>query len=293
MWYVGISAYFCTMEKNENKKLKAPHYRLQLINSRRNRLLFSFPMSAWTASLLVSVILLLTAVFVIFIMTRTPLRTFLPGYLDFEKRTELVETALRLDSLEQASNLRSIYLQNLTDILSGRVQADTIARFDSATVVRFDDSLRMSSPREQAFVSRMEEYEKYGLNTLIHSPSTPSLVLVHPLNIQKPELLTGEKGISYLRYPLHKACPVWAPLDGTVISVEYKIDGTAVIVMQHAGDLVSVLSNLCHPMAEQGRSYKAGAVIGQAGEDPERLWVDFSLWNKGKTIDPRELMMPE
>lgn len=281
------------MEKNENKKLKAPHYRLQLINSRRNRLLFSFPMSAWTASLLVSVILLLTAVFVIFVMTRTPLRTFLPGYLDVEKRTELVETALRLDSLERASNLRSIYLQNLTDILSGRVQADTIARFDSATVVRFDDSLRMSSPREQAFVSRMAEIEKYGLNTLIHSPSTPSLVLMHPLNIQDPELMTGEKGTSYLRYSLHKETPVWAPLDGTVISVEYKIDGTAVIVMQHAGDLVSVLSNLSHPMAEQGRSYKAGAVIGQAGGDPEQLWVDYSLWNKGKTIDPRELMMPE
>lgn len=280
------------------KKRKGRRYRLMFFNERKDRVVFSFSMPTSVAALLMVFVLALTAVLVVIIMTQTPLRSYLPGYLDVEKRTVIVETALRLDSLERESRLRSLYLQNLTDILSGRVQADSIMPYDSAVVVKFNDSLQAKSRREEAFVARFEESERYSLNALVAGTAAPGMLFMVPV---KGELVEAEPGrehddwfaefIPEAVLRVRQETPVLAPLDGTVISVDFDFGGGYTLILQHANDYVSVFSNLKLPLVSAGRVVRSGTVIGQAGaEEGAYGRMSLRIWHRGRAVNPRTVI---
>ena len=70
----------------------------------------------------------LTFLFVIaaVIITFTPLRNYLPGYMNSEVRAQVVENALRVDSLQQLVDRQNLYIMNIQDIFSGKVNVDTV-----------------------------------------------------------------------------------------------------------------------------------------------------------------------
>ena len=60
------------------------------------------------------------------IITFTPLRNYLPGYMNSEVRTQIVDNALRVDSLQQVLNKQNLYIMNIQDIFSGKVPIDSV-----------------------------------------------------------------------------------------------------------------------------------------------------------------------
>ena len=83
----------------------------------------------------VTVIFLIAATIIAF----TPLRNYLPGYMNSEVRELVVNNALRVDSLQQLLNRQNMYIMNIQDIFSGKVKADTVASIDSLTIVRSEE----------------------------------------------------------------------------------------------------------------------------------------------------------
>ena len=61
-----------------------------------------------------TVIFLIAAAIIAF----TPLRNYLPGYMNSEVRSQIVANALRADSLQAALERQSRYVMNIQDILS-------------------------------------------------------------------------------------------------------------------------------------------------------------------------------
>ena len=59
------------------------------------------------------------------IITFTPLRNYLPGYMNSEVRTQIVDNALRVDSLQQVLNKQNLYIMNLQWKSIHRQRADT------------------------------------------------------------------------------------------------------------------------------------------------------------------------
>jgi len=280
------------------KMKKGRRYRLMFFNERKDRVVFSFSMPTSVAALLMVFVLALTAVLVVIVMTQTPLRSYLPGYLDVEKRTVIVETALRLDSLERESRLRSVYLQNLTDILSGRVQADSIVPYDSAVVVMFNDSLQAKSRREEEFVAQFEASERYSLNALMAGTAAPGILFMVPVKGELVDLEEGEDRDDWFAefipeavFRVRQETPVLAPLDGTVISVDFDFRGGYTLVLQHANDYVCVFSNLKLPLVSVGKVVKSGTVIGQAGaEEGAYSRMRLRIWHRGRAVDPRTVI---
>jgi lipoprotein NlpD len=278
---------------NKNKR-----YRLLFLNEREDKVVFSVRLYTWVAALLLTLLITLTAVLVILIMTRTPLRSFLPGYLDVNKRTELAEATLRLDSLERESALRSVYLQNLTAILSGRVEVDSIVPFGSEESVRFNDSLQEASVREQAFTSSFEEQERFSLNALTATGQAAGLSFVAPVKgtvlAADPErsVQTGAGGgirpVHELRIVPARPYTVLAPADGVVVALHRDSDGRYSLLMQHTGDCLSELTHLAQVWVEPGQNVRTGAVVAQAeapvGEAAD--WVGIRIWQRGTSIDP-------
>ena len=69
----------------------------------------------------ISVLLsVLTVLFLVasVIIAFTPLRNYLPGYMNSEIRAQVVENALRVDSLQQLVDRQNLYIMNIQDIFS-------------------------------------------------------------------------------------------------------------------------------------------------------------------------------
>ena len=95
---------------------------------------------------------LLSVLFILFLIASlivafTPLRNYLPGYMNSEIRAQVVENALRVDSLQQLVNRQNLYIMNIQDIFQGKIKADTIHSIDSLTNLR-EDSLMERTQRE-------------------------------------------------------------------------------------------------------------------------------------------------
>ena len=124
----------------------------------------------------------LTFLFVIaaVIITFTPLRNYLPGYMNSEVRAQVVENALRVDSLQQLVDRQNLYIMNIQDIFSGKVRIDSVQSMDTLTAMR-KDTLMERTKREEEFRRKYEETEKYNLTSITSQPDVNGLIFYRPL----------------------------------------------------------------------------------------------------------------
>lgn len=298
----------CTMKEQKNHTEKpqeatprrGSRYKLMFLNERKGQVVFAFRMYTWVAAALLAFLIVLTALLVVLIMTRTPLRSFLPGYLDVEKKAVVVEATLRLDSLERESAMRDAYLYNLTAILSGRVQSDSIIPYNSGEVVRFTDSLMEASDRERAFTAAFEEQERYSLTAVTAAGTAPTISFIAPVKghiFPADTLLTGDDA-AQCTYDVHDirifpAQPhtILAPADGRVVAVHQQWDGSYSLVLQHLNDYVTELRHLSEVPVRIGQNVRAGSVVGQAGDAASGpQWIGLRIWHRGTSIDPQSII---
>ena len=110
------------------------------------------------------------------IIAFTPLRNYLPGYMNSEVRSQIVDNALRVDSLQELLNRQNLYIMNIQDIFSGKVPIDSVQTLDSLTAAR-EDTLMERTRREEEFRRQYEENEKYNLTTIVSQPDVNGLIL--------------------------------------------------------------------------------------------------------------------
>ena len=119
-------------------------------------------------SVLLAVLTILFAIAAV-IIALSPLRNYLPGYMNTDTRQQIVENALRLDSLRLMAERQNLYIMNIQDIFSGNVAVDSIANIDSLTSAR-EDSLMERTQREEEYRRQYEESEKYNLTAITSQP---------------------------------------------------------------------------------------------------------------------------
>lgn len=234
---------------------------------------------------------LTTASLLLVLVVLTPLRIYLPGYLDRNKRAEAMTYSLRIDSLVQENNLRAAYLANLMSILRDQPKGDTIRSYDS-TIVAFNEGLLAASKLETDFRSGYEAKERFGIEAMHESPANKQVAFITPVRgeVQRPS--EASQVNSGIRILLNRELPVLAPFAGTVISVSLIVGQGYQVVLQNATDYVAVFSHLSNAIVEQGNVLKPGSVVGHAGAeaDADQRWVELQIWQRGKAIDPEELL---
>ncbi len=228
----------------------------------------------------------------ILLIIATPLCVYLPGYLDVHKRALVMESAIRIDSLEQENNLRLAYLENVLSILNDRVKTDSLRSYDS-TVIRIKDTLLTASERELQFVENYEEKERFGLNVLEEQKAGPKpVVFLAPVRGKIAVQEREAKASDMMRVELPSATPVMMPHEGTVVSVTYVMGEGYIVTLQHDMEYISLFSHLTSVVVEVGQQLKSGRVLGYAGnvKEPQNSWVGIQLWYKGKKLDPNSVM---
>ena len=76
--------------------------------------------------------------------------------------------------------------------------------------------------------------------------------------------------------------------NGTVVQSLWTPETGYIVVLQHAGNLISVYKNLSQSLVTTGQTIRSGELIGYNAEvqDGEVRLFEFELWNNGKPVDP-------
>ena len=241
---------------------------------------------------------LLSAVTVIFLIASliiafTPLRNYLPGYMNTEVREQVVQNALRADSLQWVLERQRMYIMNIQDIISGNIKVDSVHSIDSLTAVRSEELMERTQAEED-FIKQYEETERYNLTTIDNASAATGLIFFRPTRgMISSEFDANKKhfGIDIAASPNES---VLSTLDGTVILATYTADTGYVIQVQHSQNLVSVYKHCGSLLKAVGDVVKAGeaiALVGQTGEKTTGPHLHFDLWNRGRALDPSKYIV--
>jgi murein DD-endopeptidase MepM/ murein hydrolase activator NlpD len=263
-------------------------YRLSFLNENTLEEVFSLHLSRLSSL----IILFLFAVFLMtltaFFIVKTPIRNYLPGYLDSDVREEMIKNALATDSLETELAVQIRYLENVRAILRGDVKVDEVPTIDSIRDARDIDLEK--SERTSDFVKNYEEDEKYNLNGL------------PPAGVEKPMFYKPVKGMVSSAFNLREkhygidvaSTPsesVLATMKGIVIFTGFDPNAGYIIQLQHPNGFVSVYKHNAKLLKSQGDAVNVGEVIalaGNTGNLSTGVHLHFELWFDGKPVDPAE-----
>lgn len=289
------------MTGNKNTKKKKSiwkeirfKYKLSFFNEGTLEEVWSFRISGLFAILT----LLLYALFLIsitsLIIIKTPIRNYLPGYLDVEVRKDIMQNALRADSLERMIAIQSLYLDNIVGILSGTTPLDSIREIDSLAQANVNYKIPRGK-NESEFVVGFEEEEKYNLTVLNPNPvPTDGVFFYKPVNgivSANYEVDSKHYGVDIVTVPQES---VLATLDGTVVYAGFDPQYGNVIQVQHRNGFLSIYKHNELLLKEVGNQVVAGeaiAIVGDTGSLSTGPHLHFELWFKGLPVNPEDYIV--
>jgi murein DD-endopeptidase MepM/ murein hydrolase activator NlpD len=267
-------------------------YKLLFLNENTLEEVFSLRVSQWSGFWLMLTFIALLVALTSIVIINTPIRNYLPGYMDSEIRREMIVNALRTDSLEQSLQMQAQYIENTTAILKGESLPAAMPPLDTVSVKV--GSLEKSEEME-AFVQNYEETERYNLNVLAPSASQSShLIFYRPVQgLLSSPFNSAEKhyGIDVAATPRSS---VLAVQKGTVVHAGFDANGGYVIQIQHTNGFLSIYKHNALLLKKQGDEVDAGeaiAIVGNTGTLSSGTHLHFELWNNGKPVNPEEYIV--
>ena len=270
-------------------------YKLSFINENTLEEVWSFRLSQLSVFISLGVFAFSLVAFTAFIIIMTPIRNYLPGYLDVEVRKEIVQNALRADSLERMIEIQNLYLKNVTGIISGTIELDSIREIDSLARVDADFEIPRS-PEEEEYVKNFEQEEKYNLTVLNTNPlPMDGLFFYKPVN----GVISSHYQADIHHFGVDIAAAskesVLATLDGTVMYAGYDPNQGNVIQLQHKNGFVSVYKHnellLKKELGEHVVAGEAIALVGNTGKLSTGPHLHFELWYNGKPVNPEDFIV--
>ena len=279
-------------EKLKNKLLK--RYRLVVMNNddfEEVRHLVTTKLQVFSVGL-VGTTLMFVLVFLLLIYT--PIRGILPAYTDTLMQQDIMENALRADSLERSIKLQEDYVTNIKNIIEGKVVTDF--PLPSDTLVNLSEIVFTKSKHDSILRKQIEEEEKFNLSMLDNQTggSFNSLHFFLPVK----GMITNKFNTNDKHYAVDLASapnePILAVLDGTVLVSDWTISTGHVIQVQHANNLVSMYKHCSALLKVVGDRVKAGeaiAIIGNSGELSTGPHLHFELWHNGNPLNPTDYIV--
>ncbi len=219
------------------------------------------------------------AIFAVLIVY-TPIRNVLPGYSE-SLRQQLIAQTSQVDSLSADLELQRQYLDVIKQVVSGEVMSDTIQSLDSMQIVMREQLLEAKNEATEEFVAQYEAKGKDNLQFFDIQQTTPVITFFRPAHgvVQS----NTDDGVLILTPPNENVTSV---LSGRVIVINYEIDNTYTIMVQHE-QFLSIYKHVGRVLKKKGDYVQAGESIGIMSEDKPLL---FELWQGGKQINPEEVI---
>lgn len=272
------------------KKLRFS-YKLTIFNEHTLEQVLMFRISRLTVILSMLIAVLIIGALTIYLITRTPLRRTLPGYVSPEMRSQIVDNALAVDSLTRIVNINKAYLDNLANIFSGNIPLDSIDINSEQTLQTYSiDSLLPASNATNSFLRKYAEEGKYTLD-VFNQNVADNLIFYPPVKGRVTQTYNPQRRIFGIRITPPRQSPVAAVLDGTVIATYFTAEEGYVIEVQHNNNYISIYRCNDRLLKSVGQKVSEGeniAISGNLIEGKIRPYVEFQLWHQGVPLNPSE-----
>lgn len=272
------------------KKLRFS-YKLTIFNEHTLEQVLMFRISRLTVILSVLIAVMFIGALTVYLVTRTPLRRTLPGYVTPEMRSQIVDNALAVDSLTRIVNINKAYLDNLANIISGNIPLDSIDINSEQTLQTYSiDSLLPASNATNSFLRKYAEEGKYTLD-VFNQNVADNLIFYPPVKGRVTQTFNPERHIFGIRITPPRQSPVAAVLDGTVIATYFSAEDGYVIEVQHNNNYISIYRCNDRLLKSIGQKVSEGeniAISGDLIEGKIRPYVEFQLWHQGVPLNPSE-----
>jgi hypothetical protein len=284
-------------QETKKKQGKLKHkYRFSIYNDESLKQLWHVRLSGMEALLLMISFTAMVIALVVVMIAFTPLREFIPGYPNSNTRREIIQNALRADSLELMMYKWELHLANINRIVSGEDPipiesslADSMShgKINIRNHSKEDSLLRLEVEREVQFrVSESEiphrQSEVQPLETM-HFFAPVKGAVTDKFNMPK-----GHFAVDVVTTP---NAVVSSTLGGTVIMAAWTSETGYVIQVQHKNNIISIYKHNAKLLKKTGETVKAGeaiAIVGNSGEFTTGPHLHFELWYNGYPVDPEK-----
>ncbi len=284
------------MVQKKKKKLSRLRrtYRLVILNDQTFEERWSYRLTGINVLAAISSIALLLIFIGIMLISFTPLKRLLPEYPDAEFHEQMINNALRLDSIEMELAVRDQYIRNLQHILTGDSRTKVE---DVPDTVELYSNLDLEPSSDDSALRRRVELEQQA--SVLGNKINQSKTGIEQMNFYAPvkgmvsnkfRYQDGHFGVDIVT---EKLSTVHAALDGTVISSSWSLETGYTLQIQHANDLISVYKHNESLLKQQGELITAGetiAFVGNTGEYSTGPHLHFELWYKGLPVNPENFI---
>ena len=268
-------------------------YRVSITNENTLEETWYTRLSRFSVLIFVTAFFLTTFIILTLIIFITPLRYYLPGFQDSGNRIAMIQQSMRLDSLDKEIRLRDAYLVVLRDNMLGATHTDTVKPLDSIELKERATVVMEKTKREEEFVRKYEETEKYNLGTIVQTSNEKMYVFFRPVSGVVASTFSpkeGEFGIKIITSPQETVKSV---LEGRVIYTGYTFENEWVIQVLHDNEYISLYKNNTRLLKQTGDYVKAGesiAITGSEGDKSSNKFFYFEIWKKGNPINPLDMI---
>ena len=277
-------------QKRRNIRFKTPkRYRLSLFNENGLNRIWTVKMGHKRLILLITVAVLAVFSAGVMLISLTPLRTFLPGYLTGSERRHLLQVDARADSLARQLEIYDSYLNNVSAIMTGEIAADSMMTAANRSVLSDSLAARQDSVAltgrsavESEFVRLYSERENCILE------DRQELLAEAPLFVPpvRDAMVTAGDNPAVPHIEITEAVTgVYAITRGTVIDQYMDRDKGYVVIIQHPDGYLSRYSGLSKIYTRTGVAIDADSRIGQYRKD-SGVPLQFELRRDGQALRP-------
>jgi len=237
------------------------------------------------------VLIALTTVIIAF----TPLREYIPGYMDTRIPKLVYNLQRKTDSLELIITQRTNYLSSLRNVISGNIPDDSS---DVGSLINnsinYDTVELKTSETDSVFRAEFIRQNQFNLNLyddhqLTQYPTPENITFFTPLK----GIITNNFNLAEKHYGIDivsgKDETIKAAQDGTVVFSDWTLETGYVIGIQHQGNYISVYKHNSSLLKKTGSYVRAGdpiAIVGETGELSTGPHLHFELWYNGTPVNP-------
>ncbi len=299
-----LSLFFqkaCFMGKTQRKDKRRWYqklmskYRLVVLNYETYEERFSFKLTRLNVFVFLGTVAIILILLTTVIIAFTPLREYIPGYMDPTLPKRVYANEQKADSLEMVVRQKDIYINTIRDIIEGNEINDTLVT-ESVKSVNYDTITLQRSTQDSIFRAQYEKQNQYNL--YIYENQNPfeyttnaKLSFFTPLKgtiTNNFDLANKHYGIDIVSRSNES---VKATLEGTVIFSDWTLETGYVIGIMHPGNYISVYKHNSSLLKKIGSYVNAGepiAIVGETGELSTGPHLHFELWHNGTPVNPLE-----
>jgi murein DD-endopeptidase MepM/ murein hydrolase activator NlpD len=221
---------------------------------------------------------------------------FDPKYEQAVNKKQLINLALRLDSLSQEVERKDKFILNFQRILRGdtsgglndptkvfKVEGEPMKAVGNMKLAPSDSQFRKEFEKSEFSLVSLNNRTKELQETFFFTPITGFIS-------DKYDSKKGHYGIDIVAKTNE---PVKCVADGTVLMSSWTQDAGYVIAVQHRGNLVSVYKHNAGLLKKVGSFVTAGdiiSIVGNSGEMTDGPHLHFELWYNGNSLNPEEFV---